>query len=155
MTEKLIPEIRNAVRAVIIRDGDVLLQRKVDENGFEHFTLPGGAQELGETLAEALLRECREEVGADIEVIDLLCVCDYFKSRLTSPPSTRHVLELLFRCTIDNDYTAQNGPRPDRHQVDVLWAPINSLDAIGLVPADYAVLVARAVDNPVYVGRVS
>ena len=154
MTENLIPQIRNAVRAVIIRDGAVLLQRKIDGNGFEHYTLPGGAQEPGETLAEALQRECREEVGADVEIIDLLCIFDYFRPRLSSPQSTRHVLELLFRCTIDDDYAARNGPQPDRYQVDVLWAPISSIAAIGLVPADYAELVIRAADKPVYVGRI-
>lgn len=155
MTENLIPGIRNAVRAVIVRDENVLLQRKIDDNGVERYALPGGAQETGETLADALLRECREEIGARVEVIELLCMCDYFKPRQTTPPTTRHLLELLFRCSIENDYTPHNGPRPDRHQVEVLWAPISSLADIRLVPAAYAGLIVRAIDEPVYVGPVT
>ncbi len=54
MTDKLIPGIRNAVRAVIIRDESVLLQHKVYESGREVYVLPGGAQELGESLTDAL-----------------------------------------------------------------------------------------------------
>lgn len=154
MTENLIPGIRNAVRAVIVRDENVLLQRKIDDHGIERYSLPGGAQETGETLAEALIRECREEIGASVKVIDLLCMCDYFKPRPTTPRSTRHLLELLFRCSIEDEYIPHNGPHPDRHQVEVLWAPVSSLATIGLVPTDYAALIVRTIDQPVYVGPV-
>ena len=41
--------IRNAVRAVIIRDGRILLLRKEYEDGSEQFALPGGGQDTGET----------------------------------------------------------------------------------------------------------
>lgn len=38
---------------------------------------PGGAVEFGETCANSLKREMREEHGIDIEVIELLGVCDH------------------------------------------------------------------------------
>mgnify|MGYP001826342888 CR=1 FL=1 len=153
MTDNLIPGIRNAVRAVITRDGAVLLQRKIDDSGSERYALPGGAQEQGECLTEALQRECEEEIGTRVEVIDLLYVGDYFKPRQTSPPTTRQLVEFLFNCAVEYDYQAGNGPRPDKHQVDVVWVPVDQLSEINLVPADYAQLLIDQGTARVYAGR--
>ena len=153
MIENLIPGIRNAVRAVITRDGSVLLQRKIDDSGTERYALPGGAQEQGECLTDALQRECEEEIGARVEIIDLIFVGDYFKHRNTQPPTTRQLLEFLFACRVDDSYTAQNGPRPDKHQVDVLWVPRHELADINLVPADYTGLLQQQEHKRVYLGQ--
>lgn len=153
MTENLIPGIRNAVRAVITNDDSVLLQRKLDDNGTERYALPGGAQEHGERLTEALQRECEEEIGTRVEVIDLLFVGDYFKLRQTSPPSTRQLVEFLFACRVAPDYQPQNGPRPDKHQVDVLWVPLKQLAEIKLVPAGYIELLLQQNPSRIYAGQ--
>jgi 8-oxo-dGTP diphosphatase len=154
MTENLIPGIRNAVRAVITQDDSVLLQRKIDDSGTERYALPGGAQEHGERLTEALQRECEEEIGTRVEVIDLLFVGDYFKPRETSPPTTRQLLEFLFACSIDADYQPRNGPRPDKHQVDVVWVPFSQLAEINLVPSGYVELLLNQKLSRVYLGQI-
>lgn len=153
MSESLIPGIRNAVRAVITRDDAVLLQRKVDEDGVERYALPGGAQEQGESLTEALQRECEEEIGTRVNVIDLFTVGDYFKQRNTTPPTTRQLVEFLFNCTVDPGYQACNGPHPDKHQVEVLWMPLTQLAEINLVPSDYASLLMKRNGIRVYAGQ--
>ena len=153
MTESLIPGIRNAVRAIITRDDSVLLQRKVDDDGSERYALPGGAQEQGESLTEALQRECEEEIGTRVNVIDLFMVGDYFKQRNTTPPTTRQLVEFLFNCTVEPDYQACNGPRPDKHQVEVMWVPVMQLAEINLVPSDYAGLLMKQARARVYAGQ--
>mgnify|MGYP001818334036 FL=1 len=155
MIENLIPGIRNAVRAVITRDDSILLQRKLDDNGYERYALPGGAQEHGERLLDALQRECDEEIGTRVEVIDLLFVGDYFKLRQTQPPTTRQLVEFLFACSVKPDYQAQNGPRPDKHQVEVLWVPLNQLSEINLIPSDYVELLLQQNPSRVYAGQLS
>jgi len=54
--------IRNSAKAVIIKDGKVLLTQNIDEEGL-FYLFPGGGQEKGETLHEAVVRECIEELG--------------------------------------------------------------------------------------------
>ncbi len=121
---ELIPGIRNAVRAVIVRDDALLVQHKRYADESRRYTLPGGAPELGETLEAGLLRECREELGVEVELIDLMFVADYYKLRETKPPTRRQQVEFLFRCGIPDGYQARNGPKPDKHQVDVIWLPL-------------------------------
>jgi 8-oxo-dGTP diphosphatase len=59
---------RGLVRAVVLRDGDVLLvQRSPDEDLFPNvWQCPAGGQEPGETVEEALARELREETGLEL-----------------------------------------------------------------------------------------
>ena len=93
--ENLEPTIRNAARALIVRNDHILLLRKQGGDKGERFALPGGAQDPGETLQDALNRECLEEIDTRVQIHDLVGVADYFKPRATLPPSTRHVVEFL------------------------------------------------------------
>ncbi len=58
--------------------------------------LPGGALELGETIHDALLRECREELSVDVEVHHLTGV--YYHAAYESQA-------FIFRCTIPDNAT--------------------------------------------------
>jgi 8-oxo-dGTP diphosphatase len=60
-----------AVSAAILRDGKVLVVRRARKPALHIYTLPGGAVESGETLAEAVKREVREETRLDIEPVAL------------------------------------------------------------------------------------
>ena len=60
-----------AVSAAIVRDGQVLLVRRARPPADGLFSLPGGVVEIGETLAEAVAREVREETGLEIEPVGL------------------------------------------------------------------------------------
>ncbi|MFL6075056.1 MAG: NUDIX domain-containing protein [Mycobacteriales bacterium] len=51
--------------------GRLLLQRRAD-NGL--WALPGGAQDVGEYVAETVVREVREETGIEVEVVGLVGV---------------------------------------------------------------------------------
>jgi len=66
------------VAAVVVREGRVLLARH-EKAGETYWVLPGGAVEPGETLAEALRRELREEVGIEAELGELLFVNDGYR----------------------------------------------------------------------------
>ena len=58
-----------AVGAVVRNDrGEILLIERTD-NGL--WALPGGAQEIGESVKDAVRREVREETGIEVEVTGL------------------------------------------------------------------------------------
>jgi len=60
-----------AVIVAVIDDGKVLLTKRED---FEVWCLPGGGVEEGESLAEAGIREAKEETGLDVELTRLVGV---------------------------------------------------------------------------------
>ena len=146
--------IRNAVRAVIVRDGAVLMQKKWAQERGVWYTLPGGGQEVHETLTETLLRECEEEIGATVEVGALLCVADFFKQRDTQPPSSRHLIEFLFACSVPDDYLPESGPHPDKHQIEVVWLPFRQFPDVALFPKSLEVNLQPLFngDRPSYLG---
>lgn len=58
-----------AVSVVVVRDdGAILMIRRTDN---ENWALPGGASEMGESVAQAAVRETREETGITCEVTGL------------------------------------------------------------------------------------
>jgi len=64
------------VGAVIVDEGRVLLVRRGSEPLKDHWTLPGGLLELGESLTDGVMREAREETGLIVEVVKLIELLD-------------------------------------------------------------------------------
>ena len=153
---ELVPGIRNGVRAVILKDDHLLLLRKVYEDGSDRYVLPGGSQDAGETLAEALQRECREEIDTEVTISGMLYLADYFKQRDTTPVSYRQQVEFFFLCSVSADYQARNGYRPDRHQDSVVWVALGRLEAMNLFPRELCGLLATGKPEtyPVYLGKI-
>lgn len=88
------------VGAVIVDErGRLFLARRgpktKNERGLWEF--PGGSVEMGETLAEALRREMREEYGVEIEVGKLLDVVDHIL-----PDEGQHWVSPAFVCALSS-----------------------------------------------------
>ena len=66
---------------VVVLSGDqVLLVRRAKPPRQGEWSLPGGAQKIGETVFEAGRREVLEETGVTVEVLGLLDVIDSIQS---------------------------------------------------------------------------
>ena len=63
------------VAGICVQNGKVLLQKATNDPGF---AFPGGHAAFGETNAETLKREFKEEIGGDISVGELKWVGEVF-----------------------------------------------------------------------------
>lgn len=65
------------VGAIVHQENKVLLIRRGKPPRAGQWSLPGGAQKLGERVEETAIREVREETGLEIEVTGLVDVVDF------------------------------------------------------------------------------
>jgi ADP-ribose pyrophosphatase YjhB (NUDIX family) len=83
------------VRAAVF-DGDrILLVQEPDDGGW---SLPGGWADVGETPAEAAVREVREESGYLVRAVKFISAYD--RDLHEHPPIPYHVYKLVFLCEI-------------------------------------------------------
>jgi ADP-ribose pyrophosphatase YjhB (NUDIX family) len=64
------------VGAVVVDEDRVLLVRRGTEPLRGQWSLPGGLLELGEALADGVIREVREETGLTVEPLELIELLD-------------------------------------------------------------------------------
>jgi 8-oxo-dGTP diphosphatase len=116
--------------AVIIRDGRVLLTRRGEGQHLAGmWEFPGGKLEAGESPEEALVRECQEECGIEVEVTEILEVTHHRYPE-------KEVLLLFYRCEL------RTGEVRHLQVADHAWVAPRDLDDYPLPPADERV-VAR------------
>lgn len=67
------------VVAALIRQGDkfMIFQRPATKTRAYQWEFVGGKVEKGETLEEALIRECREEIGVTVKVGEIFTEVDH------------------------------------------------------------------------------
>lgn len=120
--------VRTATKAIIIRDGALLVTVNKDFEG-TYYLLPGGGQVPGETLHQALERECREEIGVSVDIGDLVLVRDYIGANheFAHAEGSDHGLELMFRCELRDGEEPRRGTEPDGPQVGFTWLPLDDL----------------------------
>lgn len=71
-------EIRKSARAVVIDENNLIVLLHVSKDGY--YKLPGGGFEKSENPLMALTRECKEEIGCEIVVLNELgLVIEYRK----------------------------------------------------------------------------
>jgi len=128
--------IRIAARAVILHKKRLLLTR-CECQGHTYYIAPGGGQEERETLAQTVARECREEIGVEVEVGRLLFVRDYIppEKGFSYLSHERHQVEHFFECRLPDDYRPTEGLVPDSNQVAVEWLDLEALSKVEVYPS--------------------
>ena len=150
--------VRVSAKAVVVVDGRVLLLRHRDAQGDWH-SLPGGGQRHGETLFDAVVRECREETGLEVRPGRLLFVRDYIAQNheFAEEDADAHQVELMFECALATAEAPRLGHAPDDMQTGVDWVSIEDLGSIRMYPRAVARMLEGGVPEggPVYLGDVN
>ena len=120
------------VGAVILDGGRVLLVRRGHEPLKGEWSIPGGAVELGETLASACVREVREETGLDVDIGPIVDVFD--RIRCDADGRTRfHYVLIDFLCRPIGGTLACA-----TDAVEAMWASPGELTAYRVQPTTIA-----------------
>ena len=104
------------------RDAFLVTQRQAGVHLAGMWEFPGGKIDPSETHAEALKREIREELDADVDVQDLVLATSHAYPEVT-------VTLYFYRCALNGS------PRPLLGQ-EMRWVPRAELASLGFPPAD-------------------
>lgn len=132
---------RLGVKALIVRDGQVLMNRYIDPDGTHVFALPGGGQEHSEDQVAAMIRECREEIGAGVEVHQVACLFEIMTDRRMvdgTPIPPFHQVNVAYWCGLGEGEEPGEGTEPDPGQAGTAWLPLNSLGDYTVHPVELA-----------------
>ena len=128
--------IETIARGICVKDGHILIcrNRKVG-----NFYFPGGHIEFGETGAEALEREVREEMGVESTAREFLGCCEHRFDQHGKPHAE---INLVYVLDIPSVAPGQTVPsREDWIAFD--WIPVAELASSAVEPA---VLRGRVLD---------
>lgn len=151
-------QIRNSAKAIILRNGKLLTMKGIDNKG-NYYLLPGGGQGFGETLQQALIRECKEEVNVDVKVGELKFVRDYIATHheFAFIENDVHQVEFMFVCELAGDADIGVGTIPDADQIGVEWLEIDELMEYRLYPMAIRekIMNLEKEEQPVYLGDIN
>ncbi|WP_026129708.1 (deoxy)nucleoside triphosphate pyrophosphohydrolase [Nocardiopsis prasina] len=117
------------VGTAIIRDGHVLAAQRAEPERLRGlWEFPGGKTEPGETPAQALVRECQEELGVTVRAGEQIGADVPFPA-----PSDGHTRPAVLRLLGAELLTGE--PRALEHR-EVRWVPAEGLRDLDWMPAD-------------------
>jgi ADP-ribose pyrophosphatase YjhB (NUDIX family) len=116
------PSPKLDVRGAAFREDRVLMVRETSDG---RWTLPGGWVDVGESAAEAVVREIREESGFACRAVKLIAVVD--RDKRAHPAMLLHVYKLFFLCEI-----AGGAPATSLETSAVDFFPLDALPELSL-----------------------
>ncbi|MEK6794008.1 MAG: NUDIX domain-containing protein [Spirochaetota bacterium] len=116
--------VRNSAKAIIIENNRLLCIRKTGAGG-HYCILPGGGQEKNETFIDAVKRECREEIGAEVAVQGLTYIREYIaRNHEFKEADDLHQVEFMFECELLTRPNMENASHLDGGQDGIVWVDI-------------------------------
>jgi 8-oxo-dGTP diphosphatase len=113
--EKSYPKI--GVNVFVLKDGKILLGKRIGKTGYGTWCLPGGHFEWGESLIEAAKRELKEETGIISDSLEYLQL-------INDPQDSTHYVHINF---LAKDYIGEpKVTEPNKFQ-EWNWFDLNTL----------------------------
>ena len=115
------------VAAIIIKNGEVFATQRGYGDFKGGWEFPGGKIDAGETPEEALIREIKEELDTEVEVIELLDTVEYDYPNF-------HLSMDCFICSI------KSGDLVLKEHEAAQWLTKETLDSVNWLPADLGLI---------------
>ena len=115
------------VGVIVFRDQKVLLVKRKNEPNKGLWSIPGGKQMIGETIAEAAKRELMEETGVKVDELLLVDVVDAIVPDIEGKIKYHYTLV---------DYMGEwlsGESRPGDDAIEVRWVCLNKLNSYSLL----------------------
>lgn len=128
--------VRSCAKAVVVHEGKLLVIKCRDDENGAYYTLPGGGQNLYETLEEAIVRECLEETGYAVKPVRFAALYEEIfdiPSLRERYPDYAHRVYHLFVCESTGGAAAAP-TETDVMQTGTEWIDLSGLDTATLLP---------------------
>jgi ADP-ribose pyrophosphatase YjhB (NUDIX family) len=138
--ERGYPTPKIDVRGALIVDNTILLVKERDDGGW---TMPGGWADVGESAADAVVRETREEAGMEVRAVKLIALYD--RERHGHPPHPEYSYKAFFAC----EPLGSSDPRPGPEATGAAFFDRGALPALSLArvtPEEIALAFAHHAD---------
>ena len=129
--------VRCASKAIILRDGKVLLNRCRTEAGEVYYDLPGGGQHPCETMEETVVREVAEETGYHVRVLRFLGLIEQIHddpALRAAWPDYTHRINHIFLAEL-TDGPRGTAAEKDFEYEESLWVPLDEADTLPFRPS--------------------
>ena len=117
------------VAAVIVKDGKILATQRGYGEFKGKWEFPGGKIEHNEFDEPALIREIKEELDGDINIIDFLKTIQYDYPKF-------HLIMHTYICTLRNDFKFVKHDDKNMEYDDMRWLDKTELESVDWLPAD-------------------
>jgi 8-oxo-dGTP diphosphatase len=123
---------------VVLKPCVVLLVRRGKPPNMGAWSLPGGAQEVGETAETAARRELMEETGVTVGPLTLAANVDTIRRDAAGRVQYHYTIIDFAAAWLDGE------PAAGTDVSEAIWAPLDGLDAYGLwTEAHRVIAIAR------------
>ena len=126
------------VAGICVRNGKVLLQKPLNDTAY---AFPGGHSAFGETNEETLIREFKEEIGADISVGELKWVAEIF-----FPWGSRPCHQICLYYMVEGDISDSDqfpGIEERGVPLEFRWIPLDEVQNLEVYPVETPQLLQK------------
>ncbi|MCS7479063.1 NUDIX hydrolase [Umezawaea endophytica] len=108
--------------------GQLLMIRRTDN---DLYSIPGGAQDVGETIGHTVIREVKEETGIDVEPVDIIGIySDPAHVIAYTDGEVRQQFSICFRARLIGGEL-----RTSNESIEVHWVSRGDLNTLNIHPS--------------------
>lgn len=117
---------------IIVHDNKILTHRNVNK---DHYCLPGGRIEIGESSAETIKREIQEELGKQVEITEYISTIEnFFKMNGSKYHEIMFVHKIEFVDDEDKKITYDLKNIEGKEYLQYKWIDLNKIEEYNILP---------------------